>query len=164
MRNPQGFTLVEIVITLAIMAILFASAGVGLSRLEQSLAGSTSDREILHILSSASRKARHGAQGTAWGVYIPYDAGTRTATSVTVFSGTSYATRTAAYDVRYVINDDSKFSYVDFSGAGVDTGNDQEIVFDPLSGSTADYGSIILDWHNTTRTLSISADGIATRQ
>ncbi len=150
--------------TLAVLGILFGIAGIGLSRLQQSLASKASDREITHILSSASRKARHGFQGTSWGVYIPYDAVTRkTSTPVTVFSGTSYASRNTALDILYTISDDIAFTTVDFSGASANVGNDHEIIFSSLSGSTANYGSITLTWYNTTRTLNISADGILTR-
>jgi prepilin-type N-terminal cleavage/methylation domain-containing protein len=163
-KNSNGFTLLEIVITLAIIGILFAVAGVALGRLQQSIAKRASDREILAILSSATQKARHGLQGTAWGVYIPYDQTTRSTGTATIFSGTSYATRNPANDVLYSINEDIHFISVDFSGSAPDTTNDHEIVFSALTGATTQSGSLTLQWYNTTRTLSVSADGIATRQ
>ncbi len=164
MQKTNGFTLLEVVMTMALLGILFSVAGIALTRLQQSLATGASDREITYILSSAARKARHGLQGTSWGVYIPYDAVTRQAEgTATVFSGTSYAARNAAYDTVYTISESIAFTSVDLSGAGPDTGNDHEIVFSALTGATAQYGSLVLTWYNQSRTLSISADGMMTR-
>jgi prepilin-type N-terminal cleavage/methylation domain-containing protein len=163
-KNPRGFTFIEMVMTLAVLGILFSVAGVSLSKLQQSLTTSASDREITYILTSAARKARHGLRGTPWGVYIPYDAVTRVSTgTVTVFSGTSYAARNTAYDVIYTINDDIRFTTVDFSGAAANTTSDHEIVFSALTGATTQYGSITVTWFNNSRTLNVSADGIMTR-
>jgi len=163
-KTEKGFTLIEITITIAILTILFSVGAIALSKLQSSLASSASDRQILFILSSAARKARHGALGTNWGVYIPYDPATRSTSTITVFSGTSYATRNPVNDVLYTVNNNILFPYVDFSGAAANTGNDHEIVFNVLNGSTSNYGSINLKWYNSTRTLIIDPDGFSVRQ
>lgn len=160
----KGFTLIEVVMTMSVLGILLGVAGISLSSLQSSIATSASDREILYIISSAERKARDGAEGSSWGVYIPYDPTSRSATSATVFSGASYATRNEVKDVLYPISKDILFSYVDLSGAGAATGNDHEIVFSALTGATANYGSMDLQWYNVTRTITIDPDGFAVRQ
>ncbi|MFA5946899.1 MAG: type II secretion system protein [Patescibacteria group bacterium] len=164
MNNPKGFTFLEIIITLGVFGILFSISGIALTKFQQSVASSASDREILHILSTAARKARHGQGGAPWGVYIPYSESTRATTTVTVFCGATYATRDITCDDVYTVSNNIHFLAVDFSGAAPDTTNDHEIVFNPLSGSTAQYGSISLGWYNTTRSLSISPDGFVNRQ
>lgn len=162
--NNRGFTLLEVLITIAILGSLFLLSAYGLRALQKSFASQTVDRELTNILTTAARNARLGLQGDAWGVYIPYDLTTRTTSSVTLFHGDSYATRISADDVLLPINTDAIFTSVDFSGAAASTGNDHEIVFDSLSGATQEYGSIVLDWYAESRTISISKDGIITRE
>lgn len=151
-------------VTLGILGVLFAVGGISLTKLEDSIATRTSDREITYILTTAARKARHGVHGTNWGVYIPYDLTTRTTQTITVFSGDNYATRNTAYDVTYNVSDEIAFTTVDLSGSGPGTANDQEIIFNAFSGSTADYGSITVTWFGNTRTISIDEDGFIVRQ
>ncbi|MFA5945309.1 MAG: type II secretion system protein [Patescibacteria group bacterium] len=164
MKNQSGFTFIEIIITLGIVGILFAVSGVALSRLQQSITSRASDKEVLAILSNASRKARHGSQGSSWGVFIPYNETTRSTGTITVFSGTSYATRTAVNDLVYSVNTDIHFSSVNFSGTAPDAVNDHEIVFNALTGATTQYGSLTLEWYGSTRILNVSADGIVSRE
>lgn len=164
MQPPKGYTLVEVVVTLGILGVLFGVAGISLAKLQDSIATQTTDREITYILSSAARRARHGARGTDWGVYIPYDLTTRKTTSITVFSGESYATRNTAYDIVYTVSDEIAFTAVDFSGEAPAATNDQEIVFSAMSGQTADYGSVTLTWYGNVRTVTVDQDGFIVRQ
>ena len=161
--HPRGFTLLEVMLTIAILGSIFLLSARGLSALQRSFAAQAVDREITSIVSTAARRARIGTHGSAWGVYIPYDNLSRSATTVTVFSGTSYATRDTAYDQIYTINDDAKFTSVDFSGVATNTGNDHEITFGLLTGATAQYGSVVIEWYGQTRTITIDADGFAVR-
>lgn len=162
-KNLQGFTLLEIVVTIAILGSIFLLSTFGLSRLQQTFAAQQVDREITNSLSMAARRARIGMQNGPWGVYIPYDPITRTAQTLTVFHGTSYAARVIADDQVSTINKATKFITADFSGAAVNTGNDHEIVFNFLSGATTQYGSIVVEWFGQQRTISIDADGFAIR-
>lgn len=159
----RGFTTIEILVTIGILGSIFAVSAYGLSRLQQSFAAQNVDRELTSLLTTAARRARHGAQGTAWGVYIPYDPVTRTAATIALFSGTSYAARNTAYDQIVAVNDDVQFTYVDFSGVAANTGNDTEIVFTPLTGATTQYGSVTMTWYKQSRTITLDADGIPVR-
>lgn len=162
--NPRGFTLVEVMMTIGILAALFFGSVYGFSALQRSFASQTVDREITNMLTVAARNARMGFKGGTWGVYIPYDNGTRHATSITVFHGATYATRTVADDITFPVNSDVAFTSVDFSGAASNTGNDHELIFAALSGSTTQYGSIAVSWYGQTRTITIDADGFITRE
>lgn len=159
----SGFTLLEMSVAIGIFSIIILMTTFGLSAFQRSTAKQAVDLELLSILSSAARRARLGLEDDAWGVYIPYDSSTRQTETIALFSGSSYATRTVANDQVFEINGDTVFSAVDFSGSAANTGNDHEIVFAKLSGSTTQYGSVTLTWFDQTETLTITADGIPIR-
>ncbi len=161
--HPKGFTLLETMITVAIVGAIFFMSLYGLSAFQRSFAAQTVDRELSSALSTASRRARMGVNGASWGVYIPYDAGTRKATTLTLFHGTSYAARVTADDQTYSINKDAKFVSVDFSGAAANTGNDHEILFSSIDGDTANYGSVVMEWYGKQRTITIDTHGFVVR-
>lgn len=161
--HPRGFTLIEVMLTIGIVGMLFFAVAYGLSVFQRSFAAQTVDRELTSILSTAARRARIGMSNDAWGVYIPYDGTTRLTTTITLFHGTSYATRVTADDQVYSVNKDAKFVSVDFSGAAANTGNDHEVLFSAFSGSTAQYGSVLLEWYGKQRTITIDADGFSVR-
>lgn len=160
---PRGFTLLEITITIGIAASLFLIAFYGTSSLRKSFTAQMIDREITHILTIAEERARMGMNDGAWGVYIPYSNATKKTETITLFQGDTYASRNQINDRVYSVNNDAQFTYVDFSGSGTDVGGDHEIVFQKLSGETAQYGSITLTWFGTTHTILISKDGMITR-
>lgn len=161
--RPRGFTLIEVMLTIGIVGALFFAATYGLSAFQRSFAAQTVDRELTNALSTAARRARMGKSNDRWGVYIPYDATTRLAATMTLFHGTSYATRVVADDQTYTINSHAKFVSVDFSGAAANTGNDHEILFQSLDGSTTQYGSVVVEWYGKQRTITIDPDGFAVR-
>lgn len=160
---PRGFTLIEVLITVTILGSIFFLSAYSLSKFQHSLAAQTVDRELASILSTAARHARVGVQGDSWGIYIPYNESSRLATTITLFHGDSYASRVVADDQIYYINDQARFVTVDFSGAAAGTGNDHEIVFDYLSGSTTQYGQMEVRWFDQARTLIIDPDGFIVR-
>lgn len=161
--HPRGFTVIEVILTVAILAIVFTASMYGIRSIERSFASQSADREMTNILTTAARRARMGINGSNWGVYIPYDDNTRTSTTAVVFSGSSYATRVAASDVTYTINNSIKFTSADFSGAAADTGNDHEVVFSSLTGSTSQFGSITMQWYGQSQTVTIDSSGLIVR-
>ncbi|MEK9156798.1 MAG: hypothetical protein AAB448_01525 [Patescibacteria group bacterium] len=164
MYNPRGTTFIEVMLVVALLLGMFTFGGFALSRFQKSTASIASDRGVVNALSIAARRARSGASGTVWGVYIPYDESTRLASNIIVFSGTSYAARTVSKDMVFSLSDSIAFTSVDFSGSGVDATNSHEIVFAPLTGATTQYGSLVLSWFETTRTILIGSNGIPVRQ
>jgi Tfp pilus assembly protein FimT len=164
MTFPRGSTFIELIMVVALLLVIFSFGGITLSRFQRSTAYIAGDREVINVISMAARRARNGTAGTPWGVYFKYDDTTRTAINLTVFSGNSYATRITNRDLTFDVSNKITFTSVDFSGSGVDVISSHEIIFAPLTGTTTNYGSIVLSWYDATRTLIINSNGLPVRQ
>ncbi|NQV90416.1 prepilin-type N-terminal cleavage/methylation domain-containing protein [Candidatus Uhrbacteria bacterium] len=163
-KQRKGFTIVEVLISISILSMLFAIGATGASRMSKRLLIGPSDAYLENILTTASRRARDGVEGGSWGVYLPYDEETRNLSEVVVFKGSSYATRDSAFDQVFPYANKTDFITVDFSGAGVDTTNDHEVIFMLYSGQTSQYGSVDLEVFGVARTVRISPEGFITRE
>ena len=162
-KHPQGFTLIEMVVSLGILVLFFGLSFASLSAMHQTSIVRGSGDAVASAVSTAALKARAGAQGTPWGVYFDYDNVTRIPVKVVVFSGSSYASRNAAYDIEYPMGSMPVFTGVSLQGAGVSGGSDHEVVFAALSGTTTQYGTIVLTSQNRTTTITVSSIGVPTR-
>lgn len=156
----RGFTTVELLVTIAILVIVFSLGASIFSLVQKTAAAASGSVALEQILGGAARRARSGEAGTNWGAYLPYDEITRRASTITVFSGSSYAARDVSRDVFYRFNQGVLFTAVDFSGAGSSLGNDHEVVFAPLSGETTDYGSVTINIYGGAFTIFVSQDGM----
>lgn len=154
----------EIVLVIGMLLTMMGLSGFAFSRFARAVSFVSSDREFAYAVSRAANHARSGYQGTAWGVYIPYDEATRHTDSIIIFSGASYATRNAVFDLPLSVSRDIAFTVVDFSGSAADETNGHEIVFATLTGETAQYGSVTFDWFGATRRLVIGENGIPVRE
>jgi Tfp pilus assembly protein FimT len=163
-KSSAGFTLIEIVVSLGILIIFFGLSFGSLSAMHQTSLIRGSGDSVASAISTAALKARAGDQGTPWGVYFDYDNVTRAPVRVLVFSGATYATRNATYDIEYPLGVMPVFTSVALQGAGVSGGSDHEVVFAALTGTTTQYGSLVLTTQNRVSTVTISALGIPTRQ
>ena len=155
----RGFTTIELLVTTAIIVIVFTLGTSVFSLIQQTAAAPSGTIALEQILGSAARRARAGVAGTAWGVYLPYDEVTRHAGSVTVFSGNTYATRNVSLDSISRFNEGVEFTTVDLSGAQSSLGNDHEIIFASISGQTSQYGSVTLNVYGKTFVITITEDG-----
>lgn len=163
-KHPQGFTLIELIISVTILAIFFGLSFASLSAMQQTSLVRGSGDTVASAISAAALRARSGAQGTAWGVYLDYDTTTRVPVKAVVFSGASYAARDVASDIEYPLGAAPVITSASLQGAGVSSGNDHEVVFAPLTGSTSQYGTIVLTSQNHVSTITISALGVPIRQ
>lgn len=158
----RGFTTIELLVTTAIIVIIFGLGAGVFSLIAKTAAEASGTNAIEYILGSAARRARAGTNASDWGVYLPYDDTTRQTNTVVVFSGTSYATRDLNLDVNYRFNEGVRLTMVDFSGASSPLGNDHEIIFNALTGQTTQYGSITIDLYGDAFTIIITEDGFIT--
>ncbi len=160
---PRGITLIEVVIVVGILLAVFAMSAFAFSRFQIAAATVATDREVVNAVALAARRARNGHSGTSWGVYIPYDEVTRVTSSITVFSGASYATRDTSKDIVLSVSPDIRFTSVDFSGGAPDMSNSHEVVFVTHTGTTAQYGSLALEWFGASSTVTVGSNGIPVR-
>lgn len=163
MSSPHGVTTLEVMLVLGLLTALSLVSFASFSRLQQTSANASSDREIATIMTLAARRARNGQNGSSWGTYITYDETSRTAHSATLFSGTSYASRTTSLDVVYPLAQNIQLTNVDLSGASPDVTNSHEVVFQYLTGATTQYGSITFEWFGQQRTITVPPHGIPVR-
>jgi prepilin-type N-terminal cleavage/methylation domain-containing protein len=163
-RHPAGFTLIEVLVSVGILALFFGLSFASLSAMHKTSIVRGSGDTVASAVSTAALKARSGAYGTPWGVYFDYDNVTRIPVKVVVFSGSTYASRNTAYDIEYPLGVLPVFTTVSLQGAGVSGGSDHELVFAALTGTTSQYGSIVLTAHDKVSTITISSIGVPTRQ
>ncbi len=136
----RGFTLVEMVITLAIIATTLGLVVTSYKTIGQTRTVVDASRVYAYALREASMRAASMEYDSAWG--------TKIATStVTVFSGATYATRTAARDHIYSID-----SSVTFSGS-------TESDFAKFTGLPGAAGTTTIGNGLSTSTVTVGAGG-----
>jgi prepilin-type N-terminal cleavage/methylation domain-containing protein len=136
MRNRNGFSLLEILLVVAMFGILaaFISPAAHTSYLANNLR--SAHASIRNALSLARAYALCQKNNSSWGVYI-------TTTTITVFAGKNFSSRTPAYD-----------EIIDIPG-GITTTGINDIIFNSLSAKPTTTGTIQLDI-DTGQSLSIS--------
>lgn len=162
MRIPRGFTMLEVLVVVSILATLFG-LGFSASNTLKNVIAARGARQVESLLLTAAGKARSGVGGTSWGLYVFYDPATRKAAGATIFSGTSYATRDATQDMVFPLDASLRLRTVLLSGGGASAGNDHEVVFSAFSGATTQYGSLTVDTHDRSTTIDVSPSGTVAR-
>ncbi|NQV89283.1 MAG: prepilin-type N-terminal cleavage/methylation domain-containing protein [Parcubacteria group bacterium] len=162
--SQRGFTLIEVILSVAIIVVIFGLSTFGAVKLSNRLYVAPADTGLINIFSTAARKSRDGSGQSDWGVYLPYNEISRALNEIIVFKGSSYALRDSDYDVSYRFSDTTLFVDVSLSGASPSSGDDHEIVFSVLTGQTDNYGTITLTVFGQERVVSVGEDGIPTRE
>ena len=157
-NSSKGFSLLELIISLAIIALLGTVAGLALVNYQRSMAADTTAREITGQLRLAQRKAVSGedgdlnGQGDTWGVRFSNPSGSA-ADTYQVFYGTVY-------------NSASTTATVYLPSSAVFTnptaGTSTDIIFTKLSGTTTPATiSITLPDGSDSRTITIATSTIS---
>jgi prepilin-type N-terminal cleavage/methylation domain-containing protein len=141
----KGFTLIELIIVIALMAIV---AALSLPFLQTSQVKSdlnSSTQEIVQILRQTQQQAAAGKNNDSWGAY--FNNGEK---SLVIFKGANFANRDTDYDL--------KISYPDSFSLVTDFG--PEIIFTLHSGLPSPEGQIILsDQNNESKIIIINSLG-----
>lgn len=141
MRNEKGFSLLEVLLSIAVIAIL---AGLSLPITRTMLTKNDLD-VATSTVAQTLRRAQILSQAvdgdTSWGVKVQSG-------SITLFKGTSYAARDASYDENFDL-----VSSITPSGT-------TEYVFSKLSGLPQTIGTITLTTESDTRTVTVNEKGM----
>lgn len=113
----KGFTIIEVVVTLGILAIIFGATAPVNWEFYQKIELRTEYNNYLSYLKLARAAALANKNTSAYGVYIGPD-------NITIFEGVNYAARNQSKDQLF-----ARSLLINVSGA-------TEVVFSPLSGNS----------------------------
>jgi len=140
-KSGAGFTLLEILLAISVLAII---AGIGIP-VYQSF-GVRNDLDLsVNTIAQSLRRAQilsEAVEGdTTWGVYVNNNV-------ITIFKGSSYATRDVAYD--------ETFSY----SQAITPSGEQEIIFNKFTGEPQSFGTLTLSTLNDSKIITINSQGL----
>ncbi len=161
-KTSKGFTLVEMLVSVGILSIIFVVGFTAMNGVLSSFYSRQGQAQIMQSFGNASLFSRVGREGAHWGVRLDYDESTRVASGVTVFSGMSYAMRDTSFDQEIDLDPSILITSANLSGASPSSGNDHEVIFQPLDAATEHYGTVVVSVRGTTSTISISPYGNTT--
>lgn len=144
-KQQTGLTLIELLLVVAIMTTLSILSAPFFSRfLTQNAVSNTTD-QLVNSLRKAQMYSMMGKQNGQWGVHN----GT---TSFTLFQGSTYATRTTAFDETYTLNGN-----MSFSGFGSD------VIYTKITGIPSTAPTITISGNGISKTISVNAQGTVNR-
>lgn len=138
--NNKGFTLIEILLSLALLAIISAFSWPFFSSLQSNNLEAEAKRTTSYLRQAATL-SRAGIQDETWGVLVDNN-------GLTLFAGDSYANRLTEFDQT------SSFTN------GVSSPGSQEIIFSKYQGVPNYTGQIVLISGDRSRLISINSLGV----
>lgn len=125
MRNERGFTLIEVMIVVTIIAIISFTAAAMTS---QTFLKSEISIESVHLIDTirlAQSRSISGYQDGIWGVHM-------TGSTYTLFKGATYAGRDATYDQVHNLP------------SGIAATGLTDVIFEMATGETSNVGTITI--------------------
>jgi prepilin-type N-terminal cleavage/methylation domain-containing protein len=150
-KNNSGFTLIELVIVIAIISVLIAIVIPNFFSFNKSSNLDNSVREFISVLKLAQNKTLSSENYDQYGVYLNTGISPN---QYIIFKGTDYASRDTSFDQLYSLPEIIEFYNVNLSG-----GN--QIIFDRLTGAS-NSGDISIRLKidiNQNKTVYISSSG-----
>ena len=139
-----GFTLLEIVVSIAILILIASAASVSFSNSRKVRELTTASQNVLSILRTAQSKTLAGEEASQWGVHIEQ-------TQVILFRGATYAG--AGLTETYPLPSTIEIANITLLGSGSD------VIFKRIEGTTDETGAFELRVKSdTTKTFSITVD------
>ena len=139
-----GFTLLEIVVSIAILILIASAASVSFSNSRNVRELTTASQNVLSILRTAQSKTLAGEENSQWGVHIEQ-------TQVVLFRGVSYAG--AGFTEAYPLPSTIEIANISLAGSGSD------IIFKRIEGTTDETGIFELRVKSdTAKTFSVTVE------
>ena len=140
----QGFTVIEFILVIAIISIIAGFSTSFYSRYIQQNAVFTTSDELLGDLRRAQILAMMGKRNTNWGVNV-------SGTTLTLYSGSSYAARSSAFDETFTIN------------GNITVTGMTDINFNRPTGTPSATPTITIRGLGSTKTITVNSYGVASR-
>lgn len=153
----RGFTVIELVIVMGLMTVLL-SGFLAIGSMLQNSVSVRSHKNISALVVEASVRARNAVNNSDWGVYFTTNATTNVLTSITVFSGESYATRDTTRDLVIPIDAAAVATFA-LSNVSPYTGNGKELVFEQGTADPHITGVITIQTGTKTSTITVTPAG-----
>jgi len=140
-KSGPGFTIVELLVVVAIFVLLLSATGPVYRRVQDKQQSEADTASIVHALRRAQQLAATAGKDYSWGVRIAVQ-------QATIFSGTSYASRNPAYD--------ETINYYSVSGVS----GTSEFVFNKLTGNPVSVGTTTLTTRWGGKDIVVNAKGM----
>lgn len=131
MKKEKGFTIIELLVSLSVLAILSAGIIVGYNSVSQSSQLKTNTFKVLDVLNLARTRTLASLATSSYGVHFE-------TSQYVLFKGTTYSAMDSN-NIFYVLPTVLQITNINLSGAGVD------VVFDRLTGKTSQSGSLVVE-------------------
>lgn len=146
--NKKAFTILEMLLVVAILAITASAAIFSLTNFIQATQLDNKRDEVIQVLRKAQSNATMRVKDSQWGVY--FDVKNQ---EFTFFKGSSYGVDTT-YDQTYTFPGNVLLQNISLNGGG------DEVIFKKVTGETDHYGSLeIVDATPAKYTITINSLG-----
>lgn len=129
MKRKHGFSLIEIMLSIAIIAVLAVGVSMMLNNYKRSIELDYESKSVVSIIRKAQTYSATGKDEKRWGVYFASD------NKVILFRDEGGGYATAIYKEEYPLSSSVIIGSVSLNGGG------SEIIFNGQNGSTSQYGN-----------------------
>ncbi|PJE73422.1 MAG: hypothetical protein COV02_02820 [Candidatus Terrybacteria bacterium CG10_big_fil_rev_8_21_14_0_10_41_10] len=139
-RSGNGFSLMEVIVVIAIVGVITTFAGVSFSAFRNAKLLDSTAQDILSLINTARVKSISSENASRYGVHFEAD-------RAVLFAGNSFVEPSAS-NMELNLSPSVEISEVSLFGEGAD------VVFERITGETGNYGSV---------TVRISSDASKTK-
>ena len=130
--NNKGISLIEILIVVSIVSIISAIVVPSLSRFHDQQALRNTTEDVISLLNEARNNTISSKNSTTYGIHFQAD-------KVILFTGSSFTISPSNKQINF----DSVIIIPSVGGINLNGGR-SDIIFDRITGDTAEYGTIII--------------------